>query len=287
MTTPPIQAAFLAASLGVAAACGGSTSTTPADPAAVVFDMFEAVAANDLDTLEALVPEDYRQHSSLAADGREGLFGILDVLRSAEITVHRTLVDGELVALHSTYGLADGTQLVAFDVFRVQEGQVVEHWDALQPLVSATESASGRSMTDGPTEVRDLELTEANRALVTEYVAAILTRGEMDRVTEFVSTDTYQQHNPLVGDGLDGLGAFVESLAEQDLTFYYTASPIVVAQGDFVLVGSEGVFGPAANPPYAVFYDLFRVEDGLIVEHWDVIPPDAATLDLPHENGWF
>lgn len=71
------------------------------------------------------------------------------------------------------------------------------------------------------------------------------------------------------------------------MTFFYTRTPLVVAQGDMVLVGSEGVFGPADDPPFAVFYDLFRVEDGRIVEHWDVIPPSPDPDALPHSNGFF
>ncbi|MFD9037589.1 hypothetical protein ACFU6M_09755 [Streptomyces bottropensis] len=54
----------------------------------------------------------------------------------------------------------------------------------------------------------------------------------------------------------------------------------IVAEGEFVLTQSEGEFGvPVA------YYDLFRVADGKIVEHWDVIAPIAD--ELPHANGLF
>ncbi|GAA2599815.1 hypothetical protein GCM10010435_94070 [Winogradskya consettensis] len=55
----------------------------------------------------------------------------------------------------------------------------------------------------------------------------------------------------------------------------------VIAEGNFVLTVSEGSFGPAPT----AFYDLFRVDNGKIVEHWDITPEIVA--DLPHSNGPF
>jgi predicted SnoaL-like aldol condensation-catalyzing enzyme len=54
----------------------------------------------------------------------------------------------------------------------------------------------------------------------------------------------------------------------------------VVAEGDLVLLQSEGEFGQAV-----AYWDLFRVDGGKIVEHWDVIAPVPA--ELPHRNGLF
>jgi hypothetical protein len=60
-----------------------------------------------------------------------------------------------------------------FDIIRVDEnGKVAEHWDALQPLV--TETVSGRTQTDGPTEVTDLDQTEANKALAVALIEDVL-----------------------------------------------------------------------------------------------------------------
>jgi len=54
----------------------------------------------------------------------------------------------------------------------------------------------------------------------------------------------------------------------------------VIGEGNFVLTMSEGTLGPDAM----AFYDLFRLEDGLIVEHWDVIAPMPGP-DAPHNEG--
>ena len=135
-------------------------------------------------------------------------------------------------------------------------------------------------MIDGPTEITDLDKTDANRALVTGFVTDILVNGQFDKITNYIG-DTYLQHNPNVGDGLEGLSAFVGYLQENNISFRYTQIHNVVAEGNFVLVQNEGEFG---GTPTA-FYDLFRVEDGLIVEHWDTVQEIPA--EMAHSNGMF
>lgn len=258
----------------------------PAEIARLVLE--QGLGRGDLEVIETYVRPDYIQHSALAADGRQGLIDAIEGLGDGlpEVDIIRVFTRDDRVFLHTVYGFPGLGQQVAFDVFRFEDGLVAEHWDALQPWVPVEQTVSGRSMVDGPTEPVDLELTEANEQLVAGFVDEVLTAGHFDALTDYVSTETYHQHNPLVGDGLEGLGAFVESLAEQGIAFGYTQSPIVLGQGNFVLVGSEGFFGPLEAPPLAVFYDLFRVEDGLIVEHWDVIPSPAPNpTTLPHDNG--
>jgi len=267
-----------------ALACSKQAPLTESE---VVDAFFAAVDAGDVEAIEGLVAEDYVQHSALAADGRAGLLEALPSLREMEVQRHRLLVDGDKVLLHQTYTLPDQSTQVVFDVFRVEAGQLVEHWDAWQPEVPAAQTVSGRSMTEGPTEVVDLDQTEANRRLVTDFVEVVLTQGQFDRLGEFISADQYDQHNPGVADGLEGLGALAAGLQEAGLVFGYTDSPLVVAQGNFVMVGSEGVFGPSEAPGFALFYDLWRVEQGQIVEHWDVVPPGPDVAGLPHDNGFF
>lgn len=88
------------------------------------------------------------------------------------------------------------------------------------------------------------------------------------------------QHHPEIADGLDGLGAAVAAWAEQGKNVVYGKVHRVIAEGNFVLVVGEGEFdGPVA------YWDLFRVADGKIVEHWDIVPAIPDTL--PHDNGLF
>lgn len=283
----PLRSALLFTTLAATSACASSTPSL-SNTELVLQVLEQGIGDKDLELIETHVAEDYIQHSAAAADGRQGLLDFLEQGPALGVEVHRVLEDGDKVAAHVSYTFPDGTTLVAFDVFRVENAQLVEHWDALQPAVDASATVSGRSMVDGPTEVTDEALTELNRALVTEFVEVVLTRGEFERVGDFVSAETYLQHNPGAGDGLEGLETFVASLSDQGLAFGYTRTPLVVASGNFVLTGSEGFFGPSGSEPFAVFYDLFRVEEGKIVEHWDVIPTPAPDPNqLPHDNGLF
>lgn len=70
-----------------------------------------------------------------------------------------------------------------------------------------THTASGRSQTDGPTTPSDRDRTEASRALVAGFAEKALVGADYSVLTDYISTDTYRQHNPEAADGLDGFGA--------------------------------------------------------------------------------
>ncbi|MCX5374579.1 nuclear transport factor 2 family protein [Streptomyces sp. NBC_00103] len=239
----------------------------------------ELFGDKDPSAVDRWVAADYTQHSSLAADGPQALRGLVAGL-GADFRYEgaRVIADGDLIALHGTYHGFGPDPLVGFDIFRVADGRLAEHWDALTPYVKDT--VSGRSQTDGPAEPTDADRTEANRVLVTEFAAKVLVGADYSVLTDYISTETYHQHNPEAADGLDGFGAAAARWAEQGRNLVYTEVHRVIAEGDLVLVQSEGEFGvPVA------YYDLFRVADGKIVEHWDVIAPVPA--ELPHANGLF
>jgi len=240
----------------------------------------ELFGKKDPSAVDRWVAAGYRQHSSLAADGPEALRDLVAGLPDGfRYEGARVIADGDLVALHGTYYGFGPDPLVAFDLFRVDsDGKLAEHWDALTPVVAKT--ASGRSQTDGQSEPRDLDRTEANRALVLEFATRVLKGADYSVLTDFISTGTYLQHNPEAADGLAGFGAAAAKWGEQGKNLVYRAVHKVVADGDLVLLQSEGEFGvPVA------YWDLFRVADGKIVEHWDVIAPVPA--ELPHSNGLF
>ncbi len=71
----------------------------------------------------------------------------------------RAFEDGELVFTHTEFNFS-GNSRIAFDIFRFEDGRIVEHWDNLQET-AAKPSPSGHTMTDGPTIASDLDKTEA------------------------------------------------------------------------------------------------------------------------------
>ena len=166
--------------------------------------------------------------------------------------------------LHSEYNLFGGEK-IGFDVFRFENGKIVEHWDNLQPKPEA-KNPSARSMTDGPTEIQDRDKTAANKALVQNLINDILVNGRMEKLAGYFDGDTYAQHNPQIGDGLSGLGKALEAWAKQGITMKYEKTHLRLGEGNFVFAASEGTQGGKLT----AFFDLWRVENGKIAEHWDV-----------------
>jgi predicted SnoaL-like aldol condensation-catalyzing enzyme len=79
------------------------------------------------------------------------------------------------------------------------------------------------------------------------------------------------------------LGAALQAMATQGITMKYDCIHKVLAEGNFVLVASEGHFAGK----HASFYDLFRVENGKIAEHWDTIDTIPAQTEWKNANGKF
>ncbi|MEQ8675134.1 MAG: nuclear transport factor 2 family protein [Aggregatilineales bacterium] len=248
--------------------------------------------SGDISAAETFVSADtYIQHNLSAPDGLDGLLGVIPLAAeggASSVNFHRVLVQGNLVALHTSYNLPIfGGELVGFDIFRFDEdGQIVEHWDNLMPV--AEPNPGGHTQTDGSVTITGLDRTQANCEKVVEFVtrALVTPDPELD-ITQYINPASYTQHNPAVADGLEGFGAFLQSLAENNQVIAYSQIHLVVAQGNFVLIASEGVFGDADNPTPTAFYDLFRLEDGLIVEHWDVISPIPPQEEWVNQNGKF
>jgi predicted SnoaL-like aldol condensation-catalyzing enzyme len=105
----------------------------------------------------------------------------------------------------------------------------------------------------------------------------------MDKLMSYFDGDNYIQHNPNIPDQLSGLGATLEAFGKQGITMKYDKIHRVLGEGNFVLVVSEGYFGKSHN----AFYDLFRVSNGKIAEHWDVIEPIAPKETWKNNNGKF
>lgn len=253
-----------------------STEIALAAFASLITDFDQEAARN-------LFAPDIIQHNPGVPTGAEPLIGFIPALEDSGIavTTHRVLTDGDYVVLHSTVENAQlfgAPTMVAFDVYRIEDGKVAEHWDNLQALEGP--NASGHTMTDGPTEVTDLDRTDANKALVAEFAQTVLIEGDFGRISDYFTPDLIQ-HNPWWGDGLTALGEGFASYAEQGKALQYTKIHQIIGEGDFVLMMAEGTLGETPT----AYYDLLRLEDGLVVEHWDVIAEIPA--EMAHGNGMF
>ena len=248
----------------------------------IVRNMVEEVfVGRNVDAVDTYFTETYIQRNPMLPSGSAVIKKFLSKQADAEPAdarpneLHRVIGNSDLVATHSTYYNLGETPLVAFDIFRIEDGRIAEHWDNLQPLLNAPNPA-GRTQTDGWAEVTDLDRTAENKALVIELLEKMFIGGERLDVTQYINPAKYLQHNPDAGDGLQGLQELMAANAAKGLKIRYDEIGIVVAEGNFVLTGVAGARG---DTPTA-FYDLFRLEDVLIVEHWDVIAP-IQTENLP------
>jgi predicted SnoaL-like aldol condensation-catalyzing enzyme len=244
----------------------------------------ELFGNKDIGAVDRYFGPSYIQHNPVVADGIDGLKEVATAVAAAQsfnVTTYRVIEDGDLTALHSIYEGFGPEPLVAFDIFRVADGRIVEHWDAMAPIMPP--NPSGRSQVDGRSEISDRDHTAANREVVTNFVTTVLIGGQYDQLPRFIDGERYAQHNSAIADGLSGLGQAVEDLAKQGIKMAYATLHRVVAEGNFVLTQSEGAFG---SQPTA-YYDLFRVEAGKIVEHWDVLQPIPAEGDARNPNGMF
>jgi predicted SnoaL-like aldol condensation-catalyzing enzyme len=247
--------------------------------------MIDVFRKKDVTAVDRHFAASFVQHDPSVADGRAGMKSFAAEVASspaADITVYRTLVDGNFVLLHSRYqGVAryDGP-VVAFDLFRFEDGKIVEHWGGQEP--EAPPNLSGRTQVDGPTEILDREKTEANRTLVRTYRETVMVALRFDRIEEFITGAHYAQHASKIGDGIARLRDRIASVAKEGGQLNL-APRRFVAEGNFVLALSEGDLpsGPTA------LYDLFRIENGKIVEHWDVLTPILPRDQWKNANGPF
>lgn len=249
-------------------------------------ELINTFATGDTEKATELLAEGYIQHNLAYGTGRDAFVGSVAYLASAPVktTVNniRAFEDGDKVFLQTVYNFAGGGEQVAFDIFRIDnDGKIAEHWDNLAAI--AEPNPSGRTQIDGTLEIKDLDKTEANRELVKKFLYDVMQGNRPEKTPDYFDGDTYLQHNTGIADGLSGLGAALAALAEQNIQMIYTTVHQVLAQGNFVLAVSEGTFGGAPTS----YYDLWRVENGKIAEHWDVMETIADESTWQNQNGKF
>ncbi|PSL42857.1 putative SnoaL-like aldol condensation-catalyzing enzyme [Chitinophaga niastensis] len=216
----------------------------------------------DSSYIDTYVSDRYIQHSPTVPDGKAGLLQVLHYLKQMpqpaerKSPVVRVIADGDFVMLHMDLVFM-GSRRAVIDLYRLEEGRLAEHWDASQ---EQREQAAGDStMTNGTVDITDLALTEENKSIVSRFF--------LEPTAVLLSAD-YTEHDPFIGWLDTYLAAQVNRTVHR-----------VIGEGNFVLVQSAGEEGPF---PF-VFYDICRIENKQIAEHWRVMQaiPDV----MSHENG--
>jgi predicted SnoaL-like aldol condensation-catalyzing enzyme len=246
-----------------------------------VIDIFRN---RDSTAIDRFFSDPFVQHDPNIADGLSGLRTFVTEVKSSgktDVTVYRTVVDGETVMLHSKYEGWPGFSgpVIAFELFRFKDGKIVEHWGGQTP--EAAPNPSGHTQVDGPTVVVGRERTEANRTLVRNFKQVVTVELRFDRADEFIEIDHYVQHASKVSDGVAQMKARVSRVVKPGAAQVLIPRRYI-AEGNFVLALVES----RTEPPTAN-YDLFRVANGKIVEHWDVLSVIPPQNQSKNTNGPF
>ena len=130
-------------------------------------------------------------------------------------------------------------------------------------------------------QAADQRQMEINKKNVVEFYNKALNDKDFDAARKYMGP-RYIQHNPVAADGPEGLKAFIQFLRDK---FPQSRSEIkrVFADGDYVIVHVHSVREPGTRGRAII--DIFRLENGKVVEHWDVVQdvPEKAA----NQNGMF
>lgn len=245
------------------------------------FAINKAVQSGDVESAAKLVTENYIQHTPNVPDGKKGLQILITRIKNKEIPAPkinnvRSFEDGDFVILH--HDVEWPNRKAMFEVFRFEDGLAAEHWSGIADHPEKT--ANGHSMLDGATEIKDKNLTQKNKELVASFVETVLIKGQFNRLSDFYHPEIIQ-HDPFIDNKISGLLKGVEELQKQGISFQIKKIVKVFGEGNFVLVCSEGEFAGK----HTAFFDLFRVDKNLVVEHWDVL--QEIPQKMAHDNGFF
>lgn len=205
---------------------------------------------------------DFKDHNQYTL-GNKGHF--IENLTSRSVytkrNVKRIFQDGDYVFAHSEF--TDDDEYIGFDVFRFEEDKIIEHWDNYQEKEPV--NPSGRSMIDGTTEIEETQNSRANKLIVRSYITDVFFNENTYNILSYFNKNKYIQHNPKLSDDVRSVLDVLRRWAEHGKKTKYQAIHQILGEGDFVLAMSEGYH----HYKHTSFYNLFRLENGKIAEHWD------------------
>lgn len=271
------------------------------------FDLWRTVlTSGQIEHAPEYMTEDYIQHNPTAPTGRAAFEEIFRRFVPRQDTVSETVPglitvlaedDKVLFALVREYddpANPGGTYTTTwFDMWTMEDGKLAEHWDTAtlgegQNLLPVSEG--GPIPVTGATTAADQEAMlasddprlAANKRLVFDVWRNIVDAGREELAAQWIHED-YIQHNPNAATGRAGMQAYFATRPDLEVQDH-TNWPIVdmVAEGDLVAVVFVRELPIPANPDATyttIWADMFRIADGVIVEHWDSAlkaPPPAG-----------
>lgn len=129
--------------------------------------------------------------------------------------------------------------------------------------------------------VQESSALEENKRIATEFYDAAINRKDFEAASQYLGSE-YTQHNPTAADGPEGLRGFIDFLKAR---YPEQRGEIkrVIAEGNFVVLHVHSTRGDGT--PGRAIVDIFRVDEGKVVEHWDVI--QDIPVEPANSNGMF
>ncbi|WP_156175908.1 nuclear transport factor 2 family protein [Hymenobacter terrenus] len=253
------------------------TATVPVDKETLrqnATSFYQALYSPAQTNLDSYVTTDYVEHQLNTGFTLAGLKTYAQnrtqARGAARLIIHRTLVQGDLVALHVEEQVAADSSVAHMALFRFDaNGKITAHWEAVQG--QPRRRANPNTMFDGAAVNYQSTIGIRSR----EAIVAAEQRAFNSYDTLLVRqthTPEYIQHNPLAPNGVGGLIGLLTFLKSQGITTTLTTYQ-QLAEGDFVLALNNYQTKPGV-PGFTdpIGFDLIRVDEtGKAAEHWDVL----------------
>ena len=207
------------------------------------------------EVLENYMGDSYTQHSTGVKDGKAGFKEFFQDFHKRnterDIQIVRTFEDGPYVFQHVYQNLNGGqAQWITTDIFRADDqGRIVEHWDVIDAY---PQNKPAVDPIFGDFQIEDEDQTEQNKAKIRLFLTYVMQNHDYTRFNDFVK-DNYVEHDA---------ASYLDYLKDNDVTYDFVFK--VLGQGNYVVSYSQVTI---AGTAYAMF-DIFRLEDGKIAEHW-------------------
>lgn len=244
--------------------------------------LLKGIETGEKDSVAVINQEKYIQHNPQTKEGGIGLAELFKQLAKSSpgVNIVRVFSDGDFVFAHTEYDFENSN--IGFEIFRFEENYAIEHWDNIQ--LRKGPNPSGHSMVDGTSTVTDLKETENNRKIIKEFVDEVLIHHQIDNLEHYIKLNSFTEHNPNFSDDLVGFrSSLSSSLSGEDKKISYSKCHRILAEGNFVLSVCEGTY----NNHHTSFFDLYRIESGNIVEHWDTTETIPPLKEWKNNNGKF
>lgn len=237
----------------------------------------EVIGNRNADLAKQIIAEDYIQHNPMLKTGIEGILQAIEFLKNIPVKtpsrspIRRIICDQDFVATHLLVEVGNTKQIV-IDLFRIAEGKIQEHWDAIETYPAETEEVD--SLVEGPGEVADHYLTQENKRVVLDFIQKGLIENTPEKVDE-LAHKKFNSHQLDTNKGLTQLENFLSKPGGLRIHKIHR----IIGEGNFVLAQLEGVNGEKGM----VSYQLYHLAERKVTDCWMV--SQEVPSQMAHDNG--